>query len=163
MQELADYAGASVALGSRDRLSVIYVEHCQGQAGMLLRLHLGSRIPLATTAMGRALLVALCEEERNLLLEHIARQDKDRWPKIQAGIERAIDDYRTRGFTLSIGDWNPDINAVGVPLIRSDGSGIFAFNCGAPLFHITREKLETDIGPRLVNIVRNVEAGLNAG
>jgi hypothetical protein len=41
-----------------------------------------------------------------------------------------------------------------------DGSGLFAFNCGAPAYHFTREKLETDIGPRLVNMVRNVEFAL---
>ena len=51
--------------------------------------------------------------------------------------------------------------AVGVPLIANDGSGVFAINCGAPAFQITRERLETDIGPRLVNLARNVEAALN--
>jgi DNA-binding IclR family transcriptional regulator len=62
---------------------------------------------------------------------------------------------------MSIGEWNPDVCAVGVPVFSADGSGFFAFNCGAPTFHMKRERLETDIGPRLVNIVRNVEAGLN--
>ncbi len=161
MQELANYAGASVAIGTRDRLSVVYVEHCHSKATVLLRLHLGSRIPIATTAIGRALLAALPEHERVLLLDLLARQEKDRWPVIRAGIEKAVEDLATRGFTLSIGEWNPDVCAVGVPVFSSDGSGVFAFNCGAPMFHMSRERLEADIGPRLVNIVRNVEAGLN--
>ena len=42
-----------------------------------------------------------------------------------------------------------------------DGSGMFAFNCGAPGFYFTREKLESDIGPRLVNMARNVEVALS--
>jgi DNA-binding IclR family transcriptional regulator len=50
---------------------------------------------------------------------------------------------------------------VGVPLIAPDGSGVFAFNCGAPAFQFTRERLESDIGPRLVNLVRNVEVALS--
>jgi len=37
---------------------------------------------------------------------------------------------------------------------------VFAFNCGAPAFHFPREKLAGDIGPRLVNMVRNVEVAL---
>ena len=45
--------------------------------------------------------------------------------------------------------------------IANDGSGVFAFNCGGPAFQINKERLETDIGPRLVNMVRNVEAALN--
>ena len=82
---------------------------------------------------------------------------------MKAGIERAIKDFETRGFTLTLGEWERDINAVGVPLIAPDGSGVFAFNCGAPAFHFTREKLESDIGPRLVNMVRNVEVALSSG
>ena len=54
----------------------------------------------------------------------------------------------------------PDINAVGVPFIPPDGSNIMAFNCGGPSFLLTRKRLVSDLGPRLVDLVRNVEAGL---
>jgi DNA-binding IclR family transcriptional regulator len=162
MQELANYTGASVALGSRDRLNVIYIEHCRSAATMMLRLDLGARIPIATTAMGRALLAATPEKERVWLLEHIARREGDRWPKVRTGIEQAIKDFANQGFTFSVGDWQPDVRAVGVPLVPADGSGAFAFNCGAPAFQLTRERLEKDIGPRLVNMARNVEAALNS-
>jgi DNA-binding IclR family transcriptional regulator len=160
MQALADYAGASVSLGTRDRLDLIYVEHCRSKRGVMLRLNLGSRIPIATTAMGRALIAGLPETERDWLMGYIKRQEGKRWPRVRVGIERAIGDVAARGFTLSLGEWERDINAVGVPLIASDGSGAFAFNCGAPAFQFTRERLESDIGPRLVNLVRNVEADL---
>jgi DNA-binding IclR family transcriptional regulator len=161
MQELANHAGASVSLGSRDRLNLIYVEHCRSKAAVMLRLDMGSRIPIATTAMGRALLAALPERERDWLMSHLARREGARWPKIKTGIDRAIKDLATRGFTTSIGEWQSDVSAVGVPLIPGDGSGVFAFNCGGPAFQINKERLETDIGPRLVNMVRNVEAALN--
>jgi DNA-binding IclR family transcriptional regulator len=161
MQELADYADASVALGTRDRLDLIYVEHCRSKHGAMLRLGPGSRIPIANTAMGRALLAGLPETERDWLLGYMKRQAGKSWLRVRAGLERAISDVAKRGFTLSIGEWERDINAVGVPLIAPDGSGAFAFNCGAPAFQFTRERLESDIGPRLVNLVRNVEADLN--
>jgi DNA-binding IclR family transcriptional regulator len=161
MQALANYSGASVALGSRDRLSLLYVEHCRAKSAVMLRLDLGSRIPIATTAMGRAMLAILPEKEREWLMRHIARREKKRWPKIRSGIERAQKDLASRGFTLSVGEWQTDVTAVGVPLIPADGSGIFAFNCGAPSFHFSRDALENDIGPRLVNMVRNIEAELN--
>jgi DNA-binding IclR family transcriptional regulator len=160
MQELADYAGASTALGTRDRLNLIYIEHCTSRPSLTLRLDLGSRIPMSTTAMGRAILAALPEAEREWLMSHIARREGERWPKIRAGIESAIKDLATRGFVLSVGDWQPDISAVGVPLIPPDGSGVYGINCGAPAFGLKRERLETDIGPRLVNAVRNIEAAL---
>jgi DNA-binding IclR family transcriptional regulator len=127
----------------------------------MLRLMQGSRLPIATTAMGRALIAGMPEDERSWLLGYIKRQEGKNWPKVKPSIERAIRDFETRGFTMSLGDWERDINAVGVPLTVPDGSGVFAFNCGAPSFHFTREKLENDIGPRLVNMVRNVEVALS--
>jgi DNA-binding IclR family transcriptional regulator len=161
MQDFANYADAAVALGTRDRLDMIYIEHCRSKHGVMLRLGLGSRIPMATTAMGRALIAGLPEAERDWLLGYMKRQEGRRWPQVRAGIERAISDVATRGFTLSIGEWERDINAVGVPVMAPDGSGSFAFNCGAPAFQFSRKRLESDIGPRLVNVVRNVEVDLN--
>ena len=158
MQELADYAQASVSLGSRDRLNMVYIEHCRPETPITLRLDLGSRIPLATTAMGRALLAALPDDERGYLMEHIAQADAKLWPRVRAGIEQAIDDYRTRGFTLSVGDWQQDVHAVGVALKPADGSPILALNCGGPAFLYDRRRLINDFGPRLVNLARNVEA-----
>ena len=158
MQELADYAKASVSLGSRDRLNMVYIEHCRPETPITLRLDLGSRIPLATTAMGRALLAALPDDERGYLMEHIAQADAKQWPRVRAGIEQAIEDYRTRGFTLSVGDWQQDVHAVGVALRPADGSPILALNCGGPAFLYDRKRLVNEFGPRLVNLVRNVEA-----
>ena len=56
MQELADFSHTMVSLGMRDRLSMIYVENCRSQAALTLRLDVGARIPVASTAMGRAYL-----------------------------------------------------------------------------------------------------------
>ena len=59
---------------------------------------------------------------------------------LSGGVERAIKDIESRGFTMSLGEWQSDINAVGVPLMPADGSGVFAFNCGAPSFHFSRAR-----------------------
>jgi len=160
MQALANYSGGSVALGSRDRLNLLYVEHCRAKSTVMLRLDVGARIPIATTAMGRALIAAVPEKEREFLMRHIAKREGKAWPKVRAGIERAVKDLALRGFTLSVGDWQKDVAAVGAVLMPSDGSGLFAFNCGAPAFHFSRTHLESEIGPRLVNMVRNIEAEL---
>lgn len=163
MEELARFANASVALGTRDRLNVIYVEHCRSPRSVLLRLDLGSRVPIATTAIGRALLGALPASEREWLMRHLAKREGSDWPTVRDGIESAIQDMKTRGFTMSIGEWHHDVSGVGVPIVPADRSGVFALNCGAPAFQIPREKFEREIGPRLVNIARTIEAALNGG
>ncbi len=161
MQELANHTGASVALGTRDRLNAIYIEFCRGKSATMWRLGVGARIPLAITAMGRALLAGTPAEDRQRLLRQLAQREGTKWPKMRAGVERACKDVESRGFSVSIGEWQSDINAVGIPLTPSDGSAVFALNCGAPAFHFNRFHLEHDVGPRLLNTARNIEAELN--
>jgi len=159
MQRLADYANASVALAGRDRLSMVYVENCQGSM-VTLRLDVGSRIPIATTAIGRAFLIALPETEQDYLLEAIKRHSGDDWPKIRDGIEKARRDIETIGCCYSFCEWQSDVNGVGVPFRYGDDANMMAFNCGGPSYQVTRKRIEQDIGPRLIDMVRGLEAEL---
>ena len=163
MEELAEYAQASVSMGTRDRLSMVYVETCRSSANVTLRLDVGSRIPLMTTAMGKALLCILPQSERDYLMDHARTHDTERWPRIRAGIEQGFKDYQDRGFCISAGEWQNDIHSVGVPMLGADGEQVMAFNCGGPAFLLSRDKLESDLGPRLVALVKTVETNLGRG
>ena len=112
MQELADATRSMVSLGTRDRLSMIYVENCRSSAALTLSLDVGSRIPVATSAIGRAWLAAIPERERQDFMERVQELDEVAWPDIRDGIERAMDDYRTLGVTCSFGDWQKDVNGI---------------------------------------------------
>jgi len=125
-----------------------------------VQLDVGSRVPIATTAMGRAYLWALPEEERNTLLRELREHYGARWAKMRDGVERAGETVARHGFAISAGEWHDDIAAAGVALKLNDGTGPYAFNCGAPAFRFTEERLRNDIGPRLVAMVKAIEAAL---
>lgn len=161
MQELAEYAQASVALGMQDRLNMIYIEAYRSSATVTLTLDVGSQLPVATTSMGRALLAAMPGPEREPLMEQIRVRNEAAWPKIRAGIDQALRDYEEKGFCLSLGEWKKDVHAVAAPLIPSDGSRIMVFNCAGAAFQLRRHMLEDDIGPRLLNLVTNVKERLD--
>lgn len=159
MQELADYSHTVVSVGTRDRLGMIYLDGRHStEATVSLRREPGTRVPIATTAMGRALLCGLSEAERDQLMDDIRRRNPAEWATHKAGIEQSLRDYQERGFCLSIGDWRSDVNAVGVPMLPIAGSRLLTFNCAAPSFVLRQHMLEDDIGPRLVNLVRTIEA-----
>jgi len=158
-EELMRETGGAVAVGGRDRLSMIYFGQSRGMT-IGVQLDVGSRVPIATTAMGRAYLWALPEDERNELLQDLKEHYGPRWAKMRDGIERAGETVAKHGFVISAGEWHDDIAAAGVALKLNDGTGPYAFNCGAPAFRFTEERLRTDIGPRLLTMVRNIEAAL---
>jgi DNA-binding IclR family transcriptional regulator len=159
-EEVMRETGGAVAVGARDRLSMIYVGQSRDGLALGVQLDVGSRIPIATTAMGRAYIWALPDEERAGLLRELREHYGSRWSRMRDGIERAGEMVERHGFTLSVGEWQDDVHAVGVALKLNDGTGPYAFNCGAPAFRFTEERLRNDIGPRLVAMVRNIEAAL---
>src|SRR6201996_9241350 len=59
-EELMRETGGAVAIGGRDRLSMIYFGQSRGMT-IGVQLDVGSRIPIATTAMGRAYFWSLPE------------------------------------------------------------------------------------------------------
>jgi DNA-binding IclR family transcriptional regulator len=152
--------GGAVAIGARDRLSMIYFGQSRSELTVGVLLDVGSRIPIATTAMGRAYLLALPDDERNALLREIRESSGNRWPKIREGIERASEMVAKHGFTISAGEWHGDIHAAGVALTLNDGTGPYAFNCGAPAFKFSEDRLLQDIGPRLLAMAKNIEKAM---
>jgi DNA-binding IclR family transcriptional regulator len=158
-EELMRETGGAVAVGGRDRLSMIYFGQSRGMT-IGVQLDVGSRIPIATTAMGRAYLWAMGEDERGVLLRDLREHYGSRWARMREGVEHAGETVAKYGFAISAGEWHDDIHAVGVALKLNDGTGPYAFNCGAPAFRFTEERLRTDIGPRLVAMVKNIEAAL---
>ena len=159
--QLMRETGGAVAIGARDHLNMIYFGQSRSELTVGVLLDVGSRVPIATTAMGRAYIWALEPTEREKLLHDIKDHAGSRWQKIREGIDHAGETVAKHGFALSTGEWHDDIHAVGVALQLNDGTGPFALNCGAPAFKFTEDRLMNDIGPRLVSMVRNIEAALN--
>lgn len=155
--------GGAVAVGARDRLSMIYFGQSRSSLTVGVQLDVGSRIPMATTAMGRAYFWALPADERTQLLRQFREHYGSRWTKVRDGLLRAEETLAEHGFAISAGEWQDDVHAVGVALKLNDGTGPYAFNCGAPAFRFTEERLRNDIGPSLVAMVRDIESALGSG
>lgn len=158
MEELAVTSDATVAIGERDRLSVVYLDCCRGRQTVALSLNVGSRIPLGTSAMGRAIMARLPEGEREYLLRALRERDPETFAKVERGVAQAIRDLERQGFVTSFGDWRPDVNAIGVPVLSLNRERVFGLICGGPSFTASAEYLSEKIGPRLVKIATDLSA-----
>jgi DNA-binding IclR family transcriptional regulator len=160
MQELADATGTSVALGARQRLSMVCVEVCKGNAVLSLNMEVGMRLPLATSAIGRGYLAVCGDTERADLLDQLKELDHVAWPALKQGIDKSLATYQEVGVCTSFGEWQPDVNGIAVGFRPGNGLPPMAINCGAPAFKVSQEYLLNDVRPRLVELVRKIEEGL---
>lgn len=150
MSKLAEAFGGSVYLGVSDGLEMVVIETCRARASMVtVRLDVGSRLPVATSALGRAYLSSLPEEERAPLLEKLKENSASDWPRLGAGIELAMRDAATHGYCASFGELRAEVNSIAAALIPPGGVRV-AINCGGPAFKFPESRLREEVAPRLL-------------
>lgn len=158
MQELADYASATLALGVRDRLSIIYTEVVRSSATLALTLQVGSRIPIATSAIGRAYLAGAPEQERNTIMRLASDLDESAADAVRDGLERGRRDYEKYGCATSFGDWQPDVSGIAVTFRSAGANPVHVLNCGGPSSSLSPEFLLNEVRPRLLALARKLES-----
>lgn len=156
MQELADATDCLVAMGAPDNNAITYIQTCQGSGPMVLRLTVGSRVDMATSACGRAFMAGLRPQDREPYYQQMRAASPDAWPEQLKGLERAYKEYEKYGFCTSDAEWNREVSAVGAPLVLENGTQVLAFNCGGSSLRLSRRVLTENLGPRLRELVGQV-------
>lgn len=160
MQELANFSQAAVSLGVRDKLSMIYVEHCRGPAALTVTLDLGSRMPVATSAIGRAWLAAAPADERDAVMQQVRELDDLAWPALERGIAQAQRDHAQLGVACSFGEWQKDVNGIARAFDPGNGLPMMAINVGGATTTLPQPFLMDEVRPRLIALVNELESTL---
>jgi DNA-binding IclR family transcriptional regulator len=158
MAKLAEAFGGSVYLGVSDGLEMVVIEACRARTSMVtVRLDVGSRLPVATSALGRAYLSSLPEAERAPLLEKLQQKNGADWPRLGGAIDQALRDAAAHGYCASLGELRTEINSIAAPLTLPGGEHV-AVNCGGPAFAFSEARLREEIAPRLLATARAIAA-----
>jgi DNA-binding IclR family transcriptional regulator len=158
LQELSEYTRASVHLAVNDRLSMQVVDTYWNSASFVV--DIGSRVPVATTSLGRAWVAAQPAAERRRILAELRQDRPEDWPTTRRRFEQAFRDFEEHGFCFGLGDWRREINAVAAPLRLDDGAGVIVVGCSGAAFQLEAERMRRDVGPRLLALLGNVRSGL---
>jgi len=161
MQMVAEHTRGTIGLAARDGMDMVYLNIWRGVSHITIRQDVGSRMPLANSAIGLAYIAGLKEHERRSVLAELRQHDEAGWSETQQRVEKAVEQIRTLGYCTGIGVWQPDVNGVAVALRWGDYGEAYAVNLGGPSFWLTDELLRRDYGPRLRNaIARLADAGM---
>lgn len=159
LKEIADRFSAGCSLGVRDRFSMLLVQRCHGEdATLVLNLHVGSRLPLAESAMGNAYIAVLDEAERRDLLQELKAMDEYRWPRRKQGIDAAVKEYRKHGYLMNCGGFHAQINTVAIAFRSTDGK-LYSMTCGTPSGRWSVEMMRQEVAPTLVQLARALGGG----
>lgn len=162
MQELADHCQGQVTLAVGYRLNLAYTEVIQGAGSAVYRSEIGTRLSLSRTASGRAYLWTVPAATREQYLQETLARDPAKGELLAQRLAQAQQELRDYGCTVSHGDMQREIHSVAIPLASPIDDEYWVFSCSIAVFNISGNQLTDDIAPRLMSLVRRVEAALGS-
>lgn len=158
MQELANQTGCLIALGMREGMSMLYLETARSDASMItIRLNLGSRMPLPSTAMGRAYLAGSRPAARKSVMERVKNLNPEAYAEIAQAIDRACEEYEATDCCTSYSDWRGEVGAIATPLRVGKGMPMMVLSAAGTIQLMTPEFVETTVRPLLLRSAWAIE------
>ncbi len=151
MQRLADETGTLSLLLVRDDTKLLIVRTWRPRGVSSLWLEVGHRLPFVGTSSGHAMLAAMSDDQFATLSDGMAGAAAAR----QAAYGQLI----TRGFAITPPDqyYAANIHAVSKPFFARDLAEPVVFTCGAMPQDLSVERMETEVGPKLNDAVKELE------
>jgi DNA-binding IclR family transcriptional regulator len=144
------------AIGEVHRLDVVYIAVHRSREDVSLTMHVGSRLPLFFSAVGRAILAAMTDEDRETAFARLKAEQPEQLQAGQTSYEQAVREYETLGYCKGYGDWRADVNGIAVPVFSLSGSKVYGLNVGGPSFHVKKKQLEGFYAKRLIETAKTL-------
>jgi len=149
MHELVARTGETVHLGVLDDGHVVYVAKVESPQSVRLVSHVGARVPLHCTAMGKALMARL---EGNALLDAFARPREARTVHTVTAadtLSAELENVRSAGLAIDDEENELGVRCIGAAIVVGHGDSIGAISVSAPATRMTSERC-TQIAPTVI-------------
>lgn len=160
MQELADHIEAQLQLIVASQMQLTYVDVVQGRGSKVYRPEVGTHVSMSRTASGRAFLLSLPEAQREAYLTQLDEREPAKAKLLRTRLIEAQQDLTEHGFTRSHADLHREVQSICVPMQATRDGELWLFTVSLPIFSPHLKHLDTEVGPRLITLVHNVESSL---
>ncbi|MGV7242186.1 IclR family transcriptional regulator, partial [Caballeronia sp. M23-90] len=147
LQVLADYTHDTIHLGVRDGDDVLYIDKIPGTRGLEMRSRVGHRMPMASTGIGKAMMLDLPPEKWSTLLEASHRVlakvsfRPDHQPDSDTFVQR-MTRYAQGGFTFDLEENEASIRCVAAPVRDASGAIVAALSVASTIPYMPTERME---------------------
>jgi IclR family pca regulon transcriptional regulator len=162
LSDLAARFNEAVNLAVLDGDEVIFLERIRSSHIISINLHVGSRLPLYSTSLGRAL---ICEMPDDWLQAYMKRLASDRRAKDYLGsgkkvLPKILEETRRLGYALNDQELVNGLRAVASPIRDSTCEIVGAVGVGAPASRISLIELRRNIARAVVSTAGQISTAL---
>lgn len=132
LEQIAEKTGETVHLAVPSGGEVVYIAKVESKHTMRMFSHIGSRLPMHCTALGKSIL-AFSDDER--IQEVLPELSKPRTPNsitTEQGLMEDLARIRSQGFAIDNEENETGIRCVGAPILDYTGKAIAAMSISGP-------------------------------
>lgn len=162
LRQFASSNEVSVNLATEVEGEMRYHACCRSPARLSVNLQVGSAVPVARTAIGRAFYAVNSPTRqamiRNNLQAHLPKEEYDR---AQTALAEASEHYAKYGYTVSDGEFSTDILAVAVGVFDvATGQYAYSLNASVPSANWQADEYALMIVPKLQALAEKIGSGV---
>ncbi len=156
---LASHTGDTVHLGVMEGVEVFYLDKIPGTRGLEMRSRVGNRMPLASTGVGKALVLGVPRTQWRSLYDHamLHRRAQGLAPAIEwTEYALQMDAYLRQGWVMDLEENELGIRCVGAPVRDLTGKVVAAISLASAVPYMSEERM-LRLGP----LVRDCAAAIS--
>jgi DNA-binding IclR family transcriptional regulator len=147
----------SIGIAAQDDLEMIYILWVKEPNALTLRLRVGSALPMARTAIGKAYLWALPPQERSMLIGRLKLADQKAFAGASRSLESAFNDLDKYGYCVSMAEFQKGTYGLSVPLVFEEGRTILSLGGGGARLSASEPSLRRNVAPALLKVARQIQ------
>ncbi|HVN24775.1 MAG TPA: IclR family transcriptional regulator [Syntrophorhabdales bacterium] len=157
LEKLSRECNKTVNLAVFDRNEMVYVERVRVPGIRVYNVGVGNRIPLWSTAVGRAVLAHLDQQKLGDVLKELKASPEFNGDR--ESLKKIIDSVRRDGFATSDQEHQRGIIAIAVPVFSSTGV-VCAVNLVGEPEDVSMENLKREYAPKLMKVGKELSLAL---
>ena len=161
LDQLAEQTGDTIHLAIREADDVLYLDKISGKKGLEMRSRVGHRMPLATTGVGKALMLGISEDEwKNLFQKSKTATSSDTskllpkrsWTEFRDRMRQ----YAAGGYAFDLEDNEPSIRCVAAPIYDARNKIIAAISVSSTVPYMSLKRMQA-----LIDTVKQGASGIS--
>ena len=163
LKELSEKTGETTNLSLRDGAEIVYVVRISPKQMVHINLHVGSRLPVHCTSMGKALLAGFTREEVRALLGEGPYEALT--PKTLTSLEELmaeLDRVKRKSYAVSDEELTLGARSLAAPIRAKDGEAIAAIDVSISSARLSRWEMEDRFAEPVVKAAKGVSEALGA-
>ena len=162
LRQFASENEVSVNLATEVEGEMRYHACCRSPARLSVNLQVGSAVPVARTAIGRAFYAASSQARQAVISSNLKENLSDEdYSHAQTALTQAATHYEQYGYTVSDGEFSTDILAVAVGVYDvATGQYAYSLNASVPSANWAADEYAAMIVPKLQALAERIGRGV---